>query len=147
MKDKSKLSNTEKLPAAYYKGKKMLIAVIVIASILVTVSVALTYDYFRNNNTYSLTYTCSGVDSEWLKNHPFDTSSFPTKLKRKDPLILRAPKIDSYTFVEWKIEWDESSLSLSSSSTFKDGETYKAASHTMLSVFVNKALVTAKYKK
>lgn len=147
MKDNSKLSNSEKLPSVYHKGKKLLIAIIVIASILVTVAIAFTYDYFKNNNTYSITYVCSGVDSDWLNDHPFDTSSYPTKLKRKDPLILHAPKIDNYTFVEWKIEWDESSSSLSSSSTFKDGEVYKATDHIMLSIFANKALVTAKYKK
>lgn len=140
----SSLSNTTQYPASYYKSKRLFIALIVIASIAVTVGVVFTYDYFNQNNKYTLTYTCEGVDSEWLKDHPFDTSSFPIELKRKDSLILRAPQIDNYKFVEWKIKWDGT---LGSSSTFKDGEAYKATSSYFVSIFDNKATVIAKYAK
>lgn len=143
-KDKSSLSNTAKYPAAYYKSKRLFIALIVIASIAATIGVVFTYDYFNQNNKYTLTYSCEGVDSEWLRDHPFDVSSFPTELKRKDSLILYAPQIDNYRFVEWKIKWDGT---LGSSSTFKDGEAYKATNSYLVSIFDNKASVIAKYAK
>ncbi len=145
-KGKSSLSNTAKYPAVYYRSKRLFIALIVVASVAATIGVVFTYDYFNQNNKYTLTYTCEGVDSEWLKDHPFDSSSFPAELKRKDSLILHAPQIENYRFIEWKIKWNDT-LSMSASSTFKDGEPYKATNSYFVSIFNNKASVIAKYTK
>ena len=145
-KGKNSLPNTAKYPPSYYRSKRLLTSLIVIASIAATVGVVFTYNYFNQNNKYTLTYSCEGVDSKWLKDHPFDTSSFPTELKRKDSLILYAPKIDNYRFIEWKIEWNKS-LGSSASHTFEDGEAYQASSSYSVSIFDNKASVIAKYAK
>ena len=147
VKDEGAPSDSKKYPASYYKSKRLFVALIIIASVVVTLTAVFVYDYFYQNGLYSLTYTCIGVDSEWLNDHPFDTSSFPAKLKRKDPLVLHAPAIEDYKFVEWKIEWSGDSLYLSSSSTFKDGEAYKATGGLFSNIFSDKALVTAKYTK
>ena len=51
---------------------------------------------------FDISYSCEGVDEEWLKNHPFDTSSLPSKIYFDTPYTLETPSIDGYEFVEWR---------------------------------------------
>lgn len=143
----STLLNPDQFPLSYYKGKRCFVALIVTAAVVVTVSLAFAYDYFNKNNVYSISYVCRGVDSQWLNDHPFDVSSFPTQLKRKESLVLEAPTIEGYKFVLWEIEWKGGSLSLSGTSTFKNNESYVASNHFNVSIFNSEALVTASYVK
>jgi len=150
--NKTKLSNIGKKPPIYYQSKNFIRGLMIFSAAVLVVGalygIAFLVNGFMLNSTYSLTYSCSGVDKEWLINHPFDTSTFPAKLKKKDPLKLHAPIIENYTFIEWTIKWETDDSSESPTFTFKDGETYRVAPFsTSVPIKLTSAVVIATYAK
>ena len=139
------ISNVHQMPRAFYKGKSAFTAVIVLSAIGITVLTAFGYKAFEESRTYYLAYSCAGVKEEWLNDHPFDASSFPTSLKRGEKLILNAPKIENYTFLCWQIAW-EGNTSSNANKEFKDGEAYRASDY-YVSFSCDKATITAIYLK
>lgn len=78
--------------------------------------------------TYNLTYECQGVPEEWLVDHPFKTDNLPKTISEGGELILFAPTIEGYDFVEWKTQ--KNLFGPIEYNTFKSGETYKfSATH------------------
>ena len=69
--------------------------------------------------THEISYTCTGVDEEWLKTHPFDTSNFPSALQHSSKIKLTAPDILGYTFKEWTITYPGNNLTLQNNDILK----------------------------
>ena len=128
------------------KFKKLIITLSIIGGVLVTIGLSYLYIFIDDNHSYHVTYRVEGVNQTWLDEHPFDTNGLPTTIKNKDRLVLYSPKIDSYVFVEWRLEIDKNAFSSGSSKTFKDGEPTKVGG-LFSSLTVNTATITAKYAK
>ena len=94
---------------------KMLIPIVVGVPLIA----GTTYVALNLTSEHKITYECTGVDSEWLKDHPFSTDNIPNTLRHSNSIKLNAPAIAGYTFKEWTIKYSNKS------ETVEDGKTYK----------------------
>lgn len=82
------------------KNFLVFVSTLAILSATVGISIAVVQTVLPDK-TFSLAYTCKGVDSVWLETHPFVTETLPTSATTKERTFLETPEIDGYSFKGW----------------------------------------------